>query len=259
MITSLQNSKIKLVRALQNKAKARRESGLFVCEGVRLVEEALHSDWQVQVLLYGERTSARGKDLAQVYAAQGGSVETVTDAILAEIGDTENNQGIFAVVSAKALGFPLAPNFIFIPAQVRDPGNLGTMLRSAAAAGVQVVLIPPATRDPFAPKVLRSCIGAHFRLPISVLSWEGIREYLGSLAQVRVLAAAMERGKPYTGEDMRVPLAIMVGGEAFGADEKALSLVDGFVHIPMPGKMESLNAATAAAILLFEVIRQRES
>jgi TrmH family RNA methyltransferase len=147
-------------------------------------------------------------------------------------------------------------SFVFVPDQLRDPGNLGTMLRTAAAAGVQAVFCPPETADAFSPKVLRAGMGAQFRLPVHTLDWDAITSHL---ALLKVILADMEQGLPYTQADLRPPLALIVGGEAEGASAQAHRLASGFVHIPMPGGVESLNAAVAAGILLFEVVRQRSS
>jgi TrmH family RNA methyltransferase len=131
------------------------------------------------------------------------------------------------------------------------------MLRSAAAAGVDAALVPEGTVDIYAPKVLRAAMGAHFRLPVQALSWEEISDYL-LRSGLYVYLADAEAGISYTRADFRLPLALVVGGEAEGASSFAARLATERVHIPMPGGMESLNAAIAAALLLFEVVRQRE-
>jgi TrmH family RNA methyltransferase len=134
-------------------------------------------------------------------------------------------------------------------------------LRTAAAARLQAVLLPPEAADPFAPKVVRSAMGAHFRLPIHSLGWAELRQYLrpaGQESRLRIYLADSSGGIPYTQADFRLPVALIVGGEAEGAGAEAQSLADGRVHIPMPGQAESLNAAVAAAILMFEVVRQRQ-
>jgi TrmH family RNA methyltransferase len=145
-------------------------------------------------------------------------------------------------------------DFVFIPDAVRDPGNLGTMLRTAAAAGVQAVFVPPETVDPLSPKVVRGGMGAHFRLPIHLVRWERIVSHLKTM---KVYLAAAGEGMTYTKADFSSPLALIVGGEAEGASIHAQSLATAHVQIPMPGEVESLNAAVAAGVLLFEAARQR--
>ena len=123
------------------------------------------------------------------------------------------------------------------------------------------MLLPPGSTDPYAPKVLRSAMGAHFRLPVQSLDWDGLRAYLAPPtpgAQPVVYLADAAGGQPYTQADLRRPLALVIGGEAAGAGAQMSALAQARLHIPMPGKMESLNAAVAAAILMFEVVRQRQ-
>jgi TrmH family RNA methyltransferase len=142
---------------------------------------------------------------------------------------------------------------------MRDPGNLGTMIRSAAAAGAQAVFLAPGTADPFAPKVVRSAMGAHFRLPLIAMDWEQIVWQCKAKAcpPVQLLLSEASEGKPCWQMDLREPLALIIGGEADGASPEAIKAADQLITIPMPGKSESLNAAIAAGILLFEVVRQR--
>ncbi len=234
--------------------KERHEAQAFVAEGVRLVEEALASRWLMQFILYSPALSERGQELVKKLEAEKFVVEQVSDVLLNSITETETSPGILAVLDHSLLPIPQPLHFAFIPNSIRDPGNLGTLLRTAAAAGVQAVFLPPETTDAFAPKVVRAGMGAHFRLPIQTLSWEEIRLATKSL---KVFLADMQ-GKPCWRTDFLPPLALIVGGEAEGATEEAHRLADMTVSIPMPGKAESLNAGMAGAILMFEVVRQRE-
>ena len=256
MITSSQNPKIKWVRSLQTSSRERKESGVFVVEGVRFAEEALAAGWPVQMVLYTEDLSERGRRLLQGFAENGAPLEAVSPQVLHAASDTQTPQGILVVISQLTLPIPQALDFVFIPDGVRDPGNLGTMLRTAAAAGVQALILPPGAVDPFAPKVLRAAMGAHFRLPVLSLSWLEISARLKQ-AGLQVYLAAAGVGVTYHQANFNTPLALITGGEAEGASREAQDLATAQVHIPMPGGMESLNAAVAAGILLFEVIRQR--
>jgi RNA methyltransferase, TrmH family len=257
MITSAQNPKLKLARALMGRPKERRDANAFAAEGVRLVEEALAADWPFRYVLTGETLSERGRELVKKLEAKSIEVELVTDSLLASVSETETSQGILAVLDYSSLPIPQSPNFIFILDQIRDPGNLGTLLRTAAAAGVQTVLLPPETTDAFAPKVLRAGMGAHFRLPVHAMGWDEIQR-ISESAKLKVLLADMD-GASCWQTDLRAPLALIVGGEAEGASEQARNLAHNKISIPMPGGIESLNAAIAGAILLFEVVRQREN
>ncbi|MBI5824705.1 MAG: RNA methyltransferase [Chloroflexi bacterium] len=255
MITSNHNPKIKLVRALLSRVKDRREAGAFVVEGVRLVEEAANRDWRFETALYDDSLNERGKLLVERLKSRGTEVEEISPSVMKSLSDTESPQGILAILRFSQLTIPNLLNFILIPDQIRDPGNLGTLLRTAAATGVQAVLIPPETTDAFAPKVLRSGMGAHFKLPIHSMSWDEIGQFCESANQ-RVYLADMD-GQPCWETDLRQPLALIIGGEAEGASESARKLAAQRVSIPMSGMMESLNAGVAGSVLMFEVVRQR--
>ena len=176
--------------------------------------------------------------------------------MLSSISDTETSQGIIAALDNCQLPIPKSFNFILIPDQIRDPGNLGTLIRTAAAAGAQAVLLPPETTDAFAPKVVRAGMGAHFRLPIHAMSWDEIEQVCKS-GSLQIFLADMN-GHSCWETDLRVPLALIVGGEADGASDPARKLTGTVVSIPMPGEAESLNAGAAGAVLMFEIVRQRK-
>lgn len=255
MITSSQNPKLKLVRALQGRSKERREEGAFLVEGVRLVEEALSADWPIRYVLYSDGLSERGQALTTKLQAAGLEVDEVAGDLLQAASGTETSQGILAILELAALPLPDFPNFVLIPDQVRDPGNLGTLIRTAAAAGVQAVLLPPETADAFAPKVVRAGMGAHFWLPIHTMEWDEIERFCKE-ANLQMFLADMF-GPSCWEIDFRIPLALIVGGEAEGASQQARTLANTTVSIPMPGNTESLNAGMAGAVLMFEVVRQR--
>jgi len=253
MITSSQNPKLKLVRSLMGRAKERREENAFAVEGVRLVEEAVNAGWKFQFTLHSDGLSERGSNLLNRLKANNVEVDEVSGDLLQKLSDTETPQGILAVLEFTDLPIPNLPNFILIPDQVRDPGNLGTLLRSAAATGVQAVLLPPETTDAFAPKVLRSGMGAHFRLPIHSMSWEEVKTQTNGLD---IYIADME-GTSCWETDLHKPLALVIGGEAEGASDEARRLATQKISIPMAGNVESLNAGVAGSVLMFEVVRQR--
>jgi TrmH family RNA methyltransferase len=255
MITSTQNSRLKLVRALGGRPQERRKAGAFLAEGVRLVEEALSADWPARFVLYTGGLSERGRMLVERMKVAGWELDEVAPNLMNSISETEASQGILAVLEDHQIPIPDSLNFLLIPDQIRDPGNLGSLLRSAWAAGVSAVLLPPETTDAFAPKVVRAGMGAHFRLPIHNLGWEAIAEVCGSVG-LQVFLADMS-GASCWESDMRAPLALIVGGEAQGASQQARTLASTLVSIPMPGKAESLNAGVAGVILMFEVVRQR--
>ncbi|MBV6395907.1 MAG: 23S rRNA (uridine(2479)-2'-O)-methyltransferase [Anaerolineales bacterium] len=253
MITSAQNSKLKLARALMGRPKERREAGAFIAEGVRLVEEAVNTSWPIRFVLYDETLSQRGRSQVESLKSRGIEVEEVTPELMKSFSETDSPQGILAVLELASLPIPDSPTFLLIPDQIRDPGNLGSLIRSANAAGVDAVLIPPETTDPFAPKAVRAGMGAHFRMPIHSMSWDAI---VGKLAGLQVYLADMD-GQSCWETDLRQPLALILGSEAEGASESARKVASHKISIPMAGGTESLNAAVAGSVLMFEVMRQR--
>jgi TrmH family RNA methyltransferase len=260
MITSNQNPKIRRVRELLAKRSERVASGTFVIEGVRLVEEALSSGWPVDLVLFSGQLSARGQQTVNGLAAAGADVEEIAAHLMDAITDTETSQGILAIARHSNLALPDSADFFVIADGIRDPGNLGTLIRTCAAAGVDALFLTPGTTDPFAPKVLRSGMGAHFRIPIYQADWSEITGQLHDRSRpVRILISDVEGGQPGWQTDLKVPLALVIGSEADGASAAARQVADDRIHIPMPGRSESLNAAVAAGILIFEVVRQRNT
>jgi TrmH family RNA methyltransferase len=257
MITSPHNPKLKLIRALQGRAKERREAGAFVVDGVRLVEDAVNSNWKLKFALFDETLSERGRLNVERLTLNGVDVEEVSTSLMKSLSETETPQGILAVLELAQLPLANSPDFVLIPDQIRDPGNLGTLLRTASASGVQAVLLPPETTDAFAPKVVRAGMGAHFRLPIHSLNWEEVAQVV-KLAGLQVFLADME-GQSCWKADLRQPVALVIGGEADGASESARKLAHQKISIPMSGNVESLNAGVAGSVLMFEVVRQRNS
>lgn len=254
MITSTKNATIKRVRRLQNKSSARQKEQAFVIEGLRLVEEALQHGWGPEIVLYTATLDQRGFRAVDQFRAQGIQVTQVSPEVMDVASDTETPQGLLAVLPLRGQPQPPKLDFLLIPDAVRDPGNLGTLLRTALAAGVDLVLLPPGTVDPHSPKVVRAGMGAHFRLPVTKTSWEEIEERVRPL---RVFVAEAEKGLPHTEANLRQPLALIIGNEARGPGKEAQHMADDWLHIPMPGGAESLNAAVAGSILIFEVLRQR--
>jgi TrmH family RNA methyltransferase len=255
VITSSQNPKLKLARALMGRPKERREANAFVIEGVRLIEEAFKAGWKFKFAFYSDGLSERGQDLVNILTANRIDIEEVSGDLLQKVSETETPQGLLAVLEFSQLPIADSLNFVLIPDQIRDPGNLGTLLRTAAATGVQAVFIPPNTTDPFAPKVLRAGMGAHFRLPVSELAWEEI-ERMSKSANLQIYLADMH-GKSCWETDLRQPVALIIGNEAEGASTEAQRFAIQKVSIPMHGSIESLNAAVAGSVLMFEVVRQR--
>jgi len=254
MISSTQNPKIKRIRHLQDHSRSRKKENAFVIEGVRLLDEAVKTHQIPELVIYTTDLDSRGQQLVAALQKQRVPCEEVSREIIKAASDTETPQGILAILPQIMLPIPSASNFLMIADEIRNPGNLGTLLRTSAAAGVNGLLVAPGTVDPFSPKVIRAAMGAHFRLPILPCSWEKIREITAGLT---VFTADMEKGTRIWDVDLTGPLAIIIGGEARGPGKNATDLSDHWLHIPMRGGTESLNAAAAGAVLMFEVHRQR--
>lgn len=256
MITSQHNERIKRVRALQSRRQARRKARRFVIEGARLVREAALIGVPVEEVFYTPAfaATAEGKELLDRLSALGAVLLSVDEPLMRLMSDTQTPQGILAVLPEPALAPPPDPSYMLIVDGVADPGNLGTIMRAAAAAAVPLMIITGGTVDPTNPKVVRSAMGAHFRLPIWQMSWESLAERLAGYA---IFLASAGGGIPYFKVDWTQRSALIIGGEARGPSEHALQLAHAQVCIPMPGGMESLNAAMAASILIFEMVRQR--
>lgn len=261
MITSNQNPRIKHIRALLTDRKNRQQEKLFIVEGVRLAEEAARANFVPEEVLFSSELSPRGRELVEIFRSAGCAVEEVDERILHSLSDTDTPQGILAIVPQPAAELPIGWDLLLVLDQIRDPGNLGTILRSAAASGVQGVILTPGSVDVYSPKVVRSGMGAHFRVPLLNLDWP---EILAVSKQKRTPPAALwiadsSGGSPCWQTDLRQPVALVIGSEADGPQPAAFTAADGMLHIPMPGAVESLNAAMAASILLYEVIRQRNA
>lgn len=256
MITSTKNPKVKQIHSLQSSSRCRREEGLCVLEGIRLIEESQNARCKIDTLFYTENKSHRIQALIENLQKQELRIEQVSENVMRFMSDTQTPQGILAVVEPPGIPIPPNPDFVLFLDSIRDPGNLGTILRTAAAAGVHAVFLAQDTVDPFSPKVLRSAVGAHFRIPIRSLEQDELDKLTGNYG-LRILVADAKEGLSYTEVNMRRPIALVIGGEAEGAGSKARKFADEFIRIPMPGKTESLNAAVAAGILMFEAVRQR--
>jgi TrmH family RNA methyltransferase len=256
MIISIANEKVKYVRSLYRRRVRYRERH-FVIEGVRLVEEAFRAGIVPALVFYSEEVDALRGSQELLAEIQGGEAPAfaVSEKVMKALADTVSPQGILAVVPFVELPSPPSPSQDLVVDQLRDPGNLGTILRSAHAAGVEQVILATKTVDPYNPKVVRGAMGAHFRLPIEALSWPKIA---AALVGVQILLADVRGEQAYYEVDWTRPSALIIGGEAYGASREAKELAAATITIPMHGGAESLNAAVAASVILFEAARQRQ-
>lgn len=258
-ITSVSNSRVQWLRSLKER-RGREAAGAFLVEGPHAIEQALHADVEPVLVAYVPELLTVGGHVARVLDALPAQVFAlpVSERVLASVGDTRTTQGLLAgfnVPDHRSQPVAAAPGLSLVLDRVRDPGNVGTLLRSAAAAGAGMVLLSPECADPFSPKVVRASAGAIFSVPFRVLTWEYLMQILS--LEYRVYATHAEADVPYYEADLTEPCAILIGNEADGLGEQARVLATRSISIPMAAGMESLNAAVAGSVLLFEARRQR--
>lgn len=260
---SKQNPRLKLLRRLTAR-HFREKEGKFLVEGVRFVEEALKSAFLVELLVYCPEynLSSRGQALLTTAAARGIATLKVEKAFFREIAGTQTPQGILAVVKWRRYGLAglqegRQPALLVIVDAVSDPGNLGTIVRAADAAGAGGVILLKGTVDLLNPKALRATMGSIFHLPvIQDCAVEEVKAFLKH-QDIKVVAGVPRGGKPIFESELKVSCAIIVGSEPRGPGEAILSGAVERVCIPMPGQAESLNVAVSTAIMLYEAVRQR--
>ncbi|RXT04745.1 RNA methyltransferase [Ammoniphilus sp. CFH 90114] len=257
-IQSVQNSKVKEWAKLNSK-KGRDKEQLFLIEGLHLVEEALKSKAGIRTVLIMEGFHLQSK-LEQSLQNSLATVYWITEPIAHKLSETENPQGIFAIVDIPVNQVDEliqdSPVLLLLDA-IQDPGNLGTMIRTADAAGIQGVILGKGTVDVYNPKTIRSTMGSIFHLPIVQTDLNEICHELSERG-FRILATSLEGAVPYDEALYDGPVAIVIGNEANGVSASILKQCDKFVKIPIYGQAESLNAAMAAGIIMYEAIRQRK-
>lgn len=277
LIISTDNPQVRLARSLLE-ASGRRRHGAFLVEGTRGVEAAAAAP--LRLALHAERygrADGRERSLLRQLRGQGVPLRTLTDRVLAHVSDTVTPQGIVAVVgidegprtkggedvrladvpspSSVLRPSPEAPLALVLDA-VGDPGNAGTLLRSAAGAGVGLVVAMRGTVDLYSPKVVRAGAGAHFHVELATgVAWPDVAARLPRGAQVVLADAAAAR--PYWEADWTAPSVLIVSSEPHGASAAARDLADAAVSIPLR-EVESLNAGVAGSVILFEARRQRQ-
>lgn len=252
-INSYQNFRIKLTRSLLSYPKSRRDEDLFVLEGTRLIFDVIEQGHKPAFILYRPELAETVQPLSQFECLE------VDPRLLENLSDTETSQGLLAVFPIPHLELPAKANLILAVDGLNDPGNLGTILRTAAAANVDGLAIMPGTVDPYNPKVVRSGMGAHFRLPIISLEWALLSKRFGKQWQIVAADLPTEHTRPYHDPLWNKPTVLVVGNEAHGLSSHARQAAPHQVHIPMAKDVESLNSATAAAVILFEIQRQRSA
>lgn len=258
MITSTANQKIKSLIKLRKNAKLRSEKKVYLVEGVRMFTE-VPLEYLLEVWVSETFTKKHGELLKKI--PESVPVEILTDTVFVHVSDTKSPQGVLCVVrqkdyQVKEMLRSEAPLLIILD-QLQDPGNLGTILRTAEAAGVTGVILSKDCVDIYNPKVIRSTMGSVYRVPFVYV--EDLPAVLDSLKDygITAYAAHLEGKNRYDQECYRKGTAFLIGNEGNGLREEVAERADIRIRIPMEGQVESLNAAIAAAVLMFEAGRQR--
>ncbi len=256
VITSPGNQVVRLLRSL-GRRKGREESGLFVVEGERGVVDALQAGIEPQLIVLRDDFVPASTGVEIALTSNEERVRVLDAALFDSVTDTVHPQGILAVLSIPVgQTLPEAATLVVLLDGIRDPGNMGTLLRSSAAAGADAVVIGEGSVDAWNPKVVRAAMGAHNRVPVlSVASvgWDRV----GAMA-IRAIA---EGGADlaYDRADWSESILLIVGAEADGPGDASRAMANRVVSIPMAAGVESLNAAVAGSVILFEIARQRRS
>ncbi len=264
MITSTNNVRVKRIAEYSKKAKTRNEDGVFVVEGIRMVRE-IPAEILREVYYTADFINGCSKDdhiiIEEIRKNENATMEEVSVDVMKKMADTRTPQGILAIarkmewkLSDMLKGTPL----LLILENIQDPGNLGNMFRTGEGAGVTGIIMSEDSADVYNSKVVRSTMGAVFRMPfIYVDSIADITERLAEEHGIISYAAHLAGTKNYDEMDYKKPTAFLIGNEGNGLTKEAADATSDYVLIPMLGKVESMNAATSAAILTFEAARQR--
>ena len=261
-ITGFSNPTVKAVRALREK-KHRKREGMFLAEGLRLLTDARESGRIPEILLMAEGREAHPllAALEAAVAAAGGDVVEVPEDILAKITGKDNPQavaGVFAEWDTGLAALDREAGSLWLVAQaMRDPGNLGTMLRTADAVGAGGVILLDDCADPFSVEAVRASMGAVFTVPLAQARWEEFLPWLRA-GEGQLIAASLREAVPYRGAAYAAPCFVIIGNDSRGLPEDYEMACDLRVTMPMKGRADSLNAAVAAAVLAYEVLAALE-
>ena len=269
MITSVTNKTVQRIASYSSRGRSRREDKVFVIEGIRMLREAPAEDIREIYFTEGYIGKAlKGPDKELLNRLTDDSriaTDTVADIVMNRMADTRTPQGVLAVVAqhhystddilGRSHNIRSGKNLLLILEDVQDPGNIGTMFRAGEAAGVKGHVLSPACADVYSPKVVRSTMGAIFRMPFMVC--KDLTSFLKTLKDTKIYAAAMDAEKCYDRCDYTGNTAFLIGNEGAGLSAELRSCADTGIYIPMLGQVESLNAAITASLLSFEAARQR--
>lgn len=260
-ITSMKNPMIKEIKSLYRK-KERMKSKSFIIEGIKIIEEAIDHSYPIKNIIYTDKLmdTKGGPEFYQTIRDREELIY-VGDNIFKEISDTENPQGVLAIAKFQfedldKLKDKENPALIFLD-RLQDPGNMGTIIRTADAFNFDGLIITDGSVDPYNPKVVRATMGSIFRLPIYYIedSLRGLNKLKEN--RLRIISTSLEGSLPIYDIDYSGGFVLVIGNESTGVSDEIFSLSDRLIRIPMPGKAESLNAGVAASIIMYEGMKQR--
>lgn len=258
IITSLQNERVKFVRSLRMR-KVRNETGLFVADGVSVVIAARDQGWLPRTLIYAEteKQSKAARGLMEWAAAGGAECLEVTEPIIAKLAQRDNPQNVVAVFDQRWTTPPNGENerveSVWLALEeVRDPGNLGTIIRTADAVGASGIILIGASCDPYSPEAVRATMGSIFSVPLARAQAEPFRAWLkgwpGDVVGTHLAATIDFRTASYKG-----PVLLLMGSEGSGLSEQMQAACTQLVKVPMAGRLDSLNLAVATALALYQI------
>ena len=259
-ITSAQNPFIKSLVLLQEKAKARKQSGQFLIEGIREIELAIKGNYQLETLLFVSEVISETQVRKLMGKNSSSDLIEISKEVYQKIAYRDTTEGIIAVAKTKShslteLQLPENP-LLLIMESIEKPGNIGAMLRTCDAAKVDAVLIADAKTDLYNPNMVRSSVGCLFTNQIAVGTTEEIIDYLQQ-NNINFYSATLQNSTSYHTQDFTKPTALVVGTEATGLSKAWREKATQNIIIPMQGEIDSMNVSVAAAIMIFEAKRQR--
>lgn len=260
-ITSINNPLVKEIKTLYRK-KGRIKNKSFIIEGIKMVEEAIDNDYPIKNIIYTDHLlkTKDGKDFFEKIRNLDNLIYVPVN-IFKEISDTENPQGILGIAIFEYKSVSEIENkerfFLLFLDEVQDPGNMGTIIRTADAFNADGIIITDGCVDPYNPKVVRATMGSIFRVPLYYIS-DKVQE-LKKLKDmnIQIYSTSLNGSIPVYDANFNEGFILTIGNESNGVSEEIFSLSDKLIKIPMPGKAESLNAGVAASIIMYEVMKQR--
>ncbi len=254
-ITSIENPLIKETKKLKDK-KYRNERGQFLVEGFRFVEEAIKSSFVVEAIFVDKAAFSKLEQSAYLELIVQVPIYILEERVLKQLSATEHTQGIVALVNMKKEALRVEKGFYVLIDRLQDPGNLGTIIRTSHAAGAKAVLITQETCDIYNEKTLRATMGSLFYIPVHKISYEEVMQMREK--GFKLVVSSLKGDKNFYEEALLGNIIVAIGSEASGVGKEVQHMADILVKLPMPGGAESLNAAVAGSIMIYEVLRQNK-